>query len=254
MGRHAGTVAFVTGAAHGIGRAIVARLVAEGARVGFCDVDDAGGRAVADELGPAALFVPADVTDEDQIAAAVAAVSSRFGGVTVLVNNAGVNAHFELADLTVSEWDRFLAIDLRAAWLCAKFVIPGMRTAGGGAVVNVSSLHAKLTTRGMFPYAAAKAGLVGLTRSMAVELGPDGVRVNAVCPGWTRTGPVEAAFAATGDPDRAEREVAESCPLGRLAEPDEIAAVVAFAASAEATYMTGTELYVDGGLGARFAT
>jgi NAD(P)-dependent dehydrogenase (short-subunit alcohol dehydrogenase family) len=156
--------------------------------------------------------------------------------------------------MTEAEWDRFLAIDLKAAWLCARRVIPGMRASGGGAIVNVASIHAQMTRRGMFPYAAAKAGVVGLTRSLALELGPDAIRVNAVCPGFVRAGLVLERLERAADPVVAERRMLEQHPLGRIGEPDEIASVVAFLASDDASYVTGAAWPVDGGLSARFAT
>jgi NAD(P)-dependent dehydrogenase (short-subunit alcohol dehydrogenase family) len=155
--------------------------------------------------------------------------------------------------MTETEWDRFLDIDLKAAWLCARRAIPGMRDAGGGAIVNVASIHARLTRRGMFPYAAAKAGLVGLTRSMALELGRDGIRVNAVCPGFVRAGLVLERLEQAADRHEAERLMREQHPLGRIGEPEEIASVVAFLASDEASSVTGAAWTVDGGLSARFA-
>jgi NAD(P)-dependent dehydrogenase (short-subunit alcohol dehydrogenase family) len=143
-----------------------------------------------------------------------------------------------------------MALNLKAAWLCAREVLPGMLASGGGAIVNVASIHARLTARGYFPYGAAKAGLVGLTRSLALEVADRGVRVNAVSPGWTSTEPVAAALAS----DPAERErILGAHPLGRIAEPAEIAAVICFLASDAASFVTGAEWAVDGGFGARFA-
>jgi NAD(P)-dependent dehydrogenase (short-subunit alcohol dehydrogenase family) len=199
------------------------------------------------------LFVACDVADMTHVDDAFAQAEARIGTVTALVNNAGVNASFDPATMTEAEWDRFFDIDLKAAWLCARRSIPGMRDAGGGVIVNVASIHARLTRGGMFPYAAAKAGLLGLTRSMALELGRDGIRVNAVCPGFVRAGLVLERLAQAPDRHEAERLMREQHPLGRIGEPAEIASVVAFLASDDASYVTGAAWMVDGGLSARFA-
>jgi NAD(P)-dependent dehydrogenase (short-subunit alcohol dehydrogenase family) len=246
-------VAIVTGAANGIGAATTRRLHQEGARVALLDIDQPGGAALADRLGGGrALFVACDVTVEEQVAAAVAATVDHFGGVDVLVNNAGVNAYFDAETMTLLDWERFFALDLRACWLCSRHVLAQLRRRRGGVIVNVASIHARLTVRGMFPYAAAKSGVVGLTRSLALDYGREGIRVVAVSPGWTRTGLVEQALARQPDPRAAWAQALAIHPLGRIAEPEEIAAVVAFAASEEASFITGVDLAVDGGLSARF--
>jgi NAD(P)-dependent dehydrogenase (short-subunit alcohol dehydrogenase family) len=256
-GRLDGKVALVTGGAQGIGRAIVEKLAQEGARVGFLDLDEAGGAATANELGargPGVVFTRADVTREGEVKTAIEQVIRRHGGLDVLVNNAGVNAYFDATAMTEVEWDTVFAVDLKGAWLCSKHALPAMKRAGGGSIVNIASIHAMLTIAGMFPYAAAKAGLVGLTRSLALDCAPAGIRVNAVLPGWTRTRLVEEWFRRQPDPAEAERKVVAVHPLGRLATPMEVANLVAFVASDEASAITGAALAVDGGLSARFAT
>ena len=257
MGRLDGRIAIVTGGARGIGRAIVERCAAEGAQVTFCDLDSAGGEATVSALaasGPHVAFVRADITRETDVGRLVADVVRRHGGVDVLINNAGINAYFDAAAMTEAEWDSVFAVDLKGAWLCAKHVLSHMRQRRRGSIVNISSIHAQLTMAGMFPYAAAKSGLVGLTRSLALDCARDNIRVNAVLPGWTRTRLVEEWFAMQPDPAAAEQRILDVHPGGRIATPDEIASVVAFVASDDASAMTGASVAVDCGLGVRFAT
>ena len=164
-----------------------------------------------------------------------------------------MNANFDAVAMTEAEWDRFFAVDLKAAWLGAKHALPHMLAAGGGAIVNVSSIHGFATLDGFFPYAAAKSGLVGLTRSLALDYGPHGVRVNCVAPGFVRTRLVEESLDRDEDRAAAERAMVAGVALGRIGDPAEIARVVRFLASDEASYVTGASLLVDGGLTARRA-
>ena len=257
MTRLAQKIIVVTGGARGIGRAIVEKSMAEGATVALLDRDGAAGMATARELSapnrPVACVL-ADVTRESDVARAMAEVERAFGRVDVLVNNAGVNAYFDAAAMSEAEWDSVFAVDLKGAWLCAKHVLPGMRVRRAGSIVNIASIHATLTMAGMFPYAAAKSGLVGLTRSLALDCAPYGIRVNAVSPGWTRTNLVEEWFRQQPDPAAAEAGVMRAHPMGRIATPAEVANLVAFVASDEASAITGAALAVDCGLGVQFAT
>src|SRR3954471_5892368 len=234
------SVALVTGGTRGIGFATVRRLLEDGHRVCFCGRDADVGRAAEAELGPGARFVAADAGRERDVAALVEACTREFGPPGVLVNNAGVNVRADAAAMTEREWDAFFAIALKAAWLCAKHVLPRMLEAGEGAIVNVSSIHAVATLPGFFPYAAAKAGLAGLTRSLALDYGPHGIRVNCVCPGFTDTRLVRDGMAVSGDPDG--RAMVAGVALGRIASPEEIAATIAFLASDDASYVTGATL------------
>lgn len=245
----------VTGAAQGIGRAIAVRAAQEGARVCLLDIDETGGQDALTEvrdLGVRAMFTKADITDEDDVARAVAEAAETLGPVTVLVNNAGRNSYADPVRMTEAEWDAVFAVDLKGAWMMARAVLPAMIERRKGSIVNIASLHARLTTQGMFPYAACKSGLVGMTRSLALDMAPYGIRVNAVSPGYVRTRLVDEYFERAGDP-AVEQRVLDAHPLGRIGTPEEIASVVCFLASDDASYVTGAEWAVDGGLGARFA-
>jgi NAD(P)-dependent dehydrogenase (short-subunit alcohol dehydrogenase family) len=218
----------VTGAAQGIGQAICTRLLEEGATVVGFDLD-ASGPAPGTDDGRTATLLQADVSLSRDVDHALAQVLGQHGRVDVLVNNAGVNAHYDAATLTEADWDRFMAVDLKSAWLTSRRVLESMADGAGGSIVHISSIHARLTMPGMFPYAAAKAGLVGLTRSLAADYGPQGVRVNAVCPGWTRT---PLLLSGRDEPDAAQSRMLQR------------------AAAAHPLRRIGQELYVDGGLSA----
>lgn len=254
-GRLLGRVVVVTGGASGIGSAVVDIALREGARVAFFDIDADAGQARLRELTDAdapATFEQVDVTDETAVAAAFARTAEHHGPADVLVNNAGRNAYGDPVAMTSAEWDEVFSVDLKAAWLCAKYALPAMLARRAGSIVNVASLHARLTTAGMFPYAAAKSGLVGLTRSLALEVGPGGVRVNAVSPGYTRTRLV-VEYLANAVRGEDEADIMRAHALRRIAEPAEVAEVICFLASDAASFVTGSDWSVDGGLGARFA-
>jgi NAD(P)-dependent dehydrogenase (short-subunit alcohol dehydrogenase family) len=221
----------------------------------FCGRDEVVGRQTAGELEEHGdvVFQPADVASEQDVATLVRTCVDRFGPPTILVNNAGVNANYDAVEMAEDEWDRFFAIDLKAAWLAAKHVLPHMKRAGRGSILNVSSLHGFATLDGFFPYAAAKSGLVGLTRSLALDYGPHGIRVNVVAPGFVRTRLVQESIDRADDRRGAENAMVRGVALGRIGDPHEVASVVRFLASDEASYVTGASLLVDGGLTARRA-
>lgn len=243
--RLANKVAIVTGGSRGIGRAIVEKFEREGATVVSFDV-------AADSAASHSECV--DVTHEADVKSAVERVLARYGTVDILINNAGVNAYFDAVEMTEQQWDDVFAVDLKGAWLCAKHVLPAMKTAQRGTIVNIASIHATLTIAGMFPYAAAKSGLVGLTRSLALDYAGTNIRVNAVLPGWTRTRLVEEWFSLQPDPAAAEASVMNAHPMKRIASTAEVANLVAFVASDEASAITGASLAVDCGLGIQFST
>ncbi|SDD21801.1 NAD(P)-dependent dehydrogenase, short-chain alcohol dehydrogenase family [Geodermatophilus telluris] len=248
-------VVLVTGGAQGIGAAVVEAAVGQGAAVSFCDLTAEAGEKLAARLtgeGHRVFFQPADVTDADSVAAWVAAAEAELGLPTALVNNAGRNAYFDPVAMSEQDWDDVFGVDLKGAWLCSRAVLPAMSAAGRGSIVNIASLHARLTQRGMFPYAAAKSGLVGLTRSLALEVAEKGIRVNALSPGYIRTALAEEYFAERRGLGEEERVLGVQ-PLGRIGTPAEVAQVACFLASDAASFVTGADWAVDGGFGVRFA-
>lgn len=248
MRRFSGQVALVTGGASGIGAAAARRLAAEGARVVIVDQHlDAAQRAAA-AIGEAALAVKADVRREDEVGHAVQAAVACFGRLDVAVNAAGYGAAAELVDLTLAQWQGVLDVDLNGVFLATKHAARQLlRQGGGGAIVNIASTNAVQPGEGMAAYCVAKAGVVMLTRVAGLELAPHGVRVNAVGPGLTRT-PLTARFL---DDPGLSRHWLDNIPAGRAADADEIAALVAWLASAEAAYMSGETVYMDGSFSAR---
>jgi NAD(P)-dependent dehydrogenase (short-subunit alcohol dehydrogenase family) len=249
-----GKSVLVTGAARGIGAAIAEAVVEDGGAVALLDIDPAGIETAARlaELG-SAYFFPCDVRSRGEVDRAVADAELALGGFDGLVNNAGVNAYFDAVAMTEEDWDSVFAVDLKAAWMLAKAVLPQL-IQRRGAIVNISSIQARLTLRGFFPYAAAKAGLEGLTRSLALDYAPAGVRVNAVAPGYTDTYLVQEWLSLQDDPAATMESVLANIPLGRMATPREIGNVVAFLLSDRASAITGATVAVDCGTGVRFAT
>lgn len=247
MKRFEGKVAIVTGGAQGIGRGIARRLAAEGASVVIADIDVTRGQQTAAEIagdGGSAVFIEANVTHEQDVNRLVAGAVDRFGRLDLLVNNAGASPRRPFVDLTLSDWRALIDLNLSSMFLCAKAALPHLRQNQGASVVNIASLHAFLTVPGLSAYAAAKGGVVALTRSMAIEFAPE-VRVNAVAPGVIET---EAWFSAVQDVEAARQHRLKFHPVGRLGQPEDIAAAVTFLASEDASFITGVTLPVDGGL------
>ncbi|MEP6811592.1 MAG: SDR family oxidoreductase [Actinomycetota bacterium] len=248
----AGKSVLVTGAARGIGAGIAEAVVAAGGAVALLDIDPAGVETAAGLDGDAHFF-PCDVRSLAEVERAVGEAEQALGGLDGLVNNAGVNAYFDAVAMTEDEWDSVFAVDLKAAWMLAKAALPGLIDRRG-AIVNISSIQARLTLHGFFPYAAAKSGLEGLTRSLALDYAASGVRVNAVAPGYTDTRLVQEWLGLQDDPEGTLQNVLTNIPLGRMAAPREIGNAVVFLLSEEASAITGETLAVDCGTGARFAT
>jgi len=237
-------VAVVTGAAQGIGHACVRRFASEGAKVVLADLDQAAGSALATSI-PGALFVMADVSRRADVEGLVARALERHGRIDVLVNNAGITHACEFLDLAEEDFDRVLAVNLKSMFLCGQAVARTMVKHGvRGAIVNMSSANAVLAIPNQVPYGVSKGGVNQLTKVMAVALAPHGIRVNGIGPGTILT---ELAKKAVLTDDAARRRILSRTPLGRCGEPEEIAAVAAFLASDDASYLTGQTIYPDGG-------
>lgn len=245
--RLAGKVAVVTGAGQGIGEAVARAFVREGAKVVVAELNEETGRAVAESLGDAGIFVRTDVADPASVAAMAEEAAAAFGPVTVLVNNAGVNVAHEPLEMPESEWRRCFAVDLEGAWHCARAVLPGMLQAGGGSIVNIASTHSFSIIPRFFPYPVAKHALLGLTRALAIEYAARGVRVNAVAPGYVHTPIAEAWWATFPDPEAERRRAERLHPPGRIGRPEEVAMTALFLASDEAPFINAECLVIDGG-------
>ena len=243
MGRLDGKVALVTGGARGMGKSHVRKFVAEGARVIFGDVLD--GSHVASTLDNC-FFVPHDVTRESDWQAAVGLALERFGRLDILVNNAGILAHQTIADMSEAEFRRVIDVNLIGTWLGVKAVIGPMRQAGGGSIVNISSIEGFTGAAGLSAYSASKFGVRGVTRTAAQELGQHGIRVNSVHPGGVMTRMALSAAGSFTSLDPAE--FLKSMPIPRMGEPAEISNLVLFLASDESSYCTGAEFVADGGM------
>lgn len=241
--RLSGKRALITGGTRGIGKAIVASFIAQGAQVATT------GRAEhADHLPTAAHYIRADSADSAQITHAVKKTMDAFGGIDVLVNNAGVEIEKPLEHTTEEEWDYLMAVNVKAVYLYAKQVIPRMRAAGGGAIINLGSISAVMADAGLAAYNTSKAAVLGLTRSIAVEHGMDGIRCNAICPGWIDTAMLTQTFAQAKNPDAARTAINAMHPLRRLGQPEDVAAMALWLASDESSFASGQTFTVDGGL------
>jgi NAD(P)-dependent dehydrogenase (short-subunit alcohol dehydrogenase family) len=246
-------VAIVTGASKGIGWGVATVLAQEGASVVVVSRGAKTGEPIAEEIrskGGDAIFITCDVSNEEQVKVMVQKTLSAYEKIDILVNNAGIGTYKSVLETTSEEWDRCLAINLKGMFLCSKYVIPHMQTVGKGVILNMSSVHSHATVGGVAPYAASKGGITALTRNMAIDYGPT-IRVNTISPGWVLTPLIEDIFNSYDNPSEQKHSVEQRQVMKRIGSPEDIGYAAAFLASDEASFITGTELFVDGGLTAQ---
>jgi NAD(P)-dependent dehydrogenase (short-subunit alcohol dehydrogenase family) len=251
-GRLDGRVAVVTGGCSGIGLATVRRFAAEGARVVVADLDDERGEPVAKEAN--GLFVPCDVTDAEQVEALFRTAKQRYGSVDVAFNNAGISPPEDdsILDTGIDAWRRVQEVNLTSVYLCCKAVLPYMVEQGRGSIINTASFVAVMgAATSQISYTASKGGVLAMSRELGVQFARSGVRVNALCPGPVNTPLLRELFAS--DPERAARRLVH-IPLGRFAEPEEIAGAVLFLASDDSSFITASQFLVDGGISGAYVT
>ncbi|OLZ58850.1 3-oxoacyl-ACP reductase [Amycolatopsis keratiniphila] len=250
--RFEGRVAVITGGSSGIGLATARRLASEGAKVVIGDISAETGKAAADEVG--GLFVQADVTDAEQVEALFQTTVDTFGSVDVAFNNAGISPPEDDSILTtgIDAWEKVQKVNLTSVYLCCKAVLPHMRRQGKGSIINTASFVAVMgAATSQISYTASKGGVLAMSRELGVQFARENIRVNALCPGPVNTPLLKELFAK--DPERAARRLVH-VPVGRFAEPEEIAAAVAFLASDDASFITASQFLVDGGISGAYVT
>ncbi|BEP12133.1 3-oxoacyl-ACP reductase [Acidothermaceae bacterium B102] len=251
-GRLDGRVAVITGAASGIGLETARRFASEGAHVVVADLADGSGEAAAAEVG--GIYVHTDVTDEDAVQAMYAAAVAHYGGLDICFNNAGISPPDDdsILETGIDAWRRVQEVNLTSVYLCCKYGIPHLLERGKGSIINTASFVALMgAATSQISYTASKGGVLAMTRELGVQFARQGVRVNALCPGPVNTPLLQELFAK--DPERAARRLIH-LPMGRFAEPTEIAAAVAFLASDDSSYITASQFLVDGGLTGAYVT
>ena len=255
MNRLESRIAVVTGGSVGLGRAIALRMAGEGAAVAILDMQDADGEALVAELGGLGLtaaYWHCDVSKEAEVKATLDAVVQRFGRLDILVNNAGVaGVNKPTHEVTEAEWDWVQAINVKGVFFCTKHAIPHLKTVGGGAIINLSSIYGLVGAPDVPPYHASKGAVRLMTKTDALIYAPDRIRVNSIHPGFIWTPMVEAHLAGEANPAESRKAVGALHPLGHMGEPDDIAWGAVYLASEEAKFVTGAELVIDGGYTAR---
>jgi NAD(P)-dependent dehydrogenase (short-subunit alcohol dehydrogenase family) len=254
--RFEGKVALVTGAGVGIGRAVTYLLASEGASVVVVDRDRATATETAKDVsatGASALPIEADVTSPEQVAAAFERVAAELGGLDVLVNNAGVVRYGTVPEFSIEDWDLVMDTNVKGTFLTIKHAVPLMRARGGGAIVNTASAQAYASQENVAAYSASKGAIVAMTRTLALDHARDGIRVNCICPGSVETPMLRygAEYFEDGDPAVTMQSWGRLHPIGRLIQPDEVASLIAFLVSDDASAITGAPYLVDGGLTAK---
>jgi NAD(P)-dependent dehydrogenase (short-subunit alcohol dehydrogenase family) len=251
-GRLQDKVAVITGAGSGIGLASARRFVSEGAKVVCVDIDELAGKAAADDVG--GIFVHADVTSDADVQAMYATAVETFGGLDIAFNNAGISPPDDDSILTteIDAWRRVQEVNLTSVYLCCKYAIPHMQARGGGSIINTASFVAVMgSATSQISYTASKGGVLAMSRELGVQFARERIRVNALCPGPVNTPLLQELFAK--DPERAARRLVH-IPVGRFAEPEEIAAAVAFLASDDSSFITASSFLVDGGISGAYVT
>jgi len=254
MKKFAGKKVFISGGATGIGRAAAFLFARQGAVVTIFDWDVDNGEKCIQEIlaaGGNGIFLSGNLIYPDEVEKAVEQSLNAFGGIDILINNAGVESSYSVHEMPVEEWDRVMAVNLRGMYLMAKAVIPIMKKSGGGAIVNTASISGLVGWPLSAAYCASKGGVIQLTKQMAVDYARDNIRVNCVAPGTTLTPLIERLFQQESDPEQAKQQIARMHPLGRFARPEEIAQAILFLASEDASFITGAVLPVDGGYTAK---
>lgn len=246
-GRLEGKRIILTGGATGIGRAAVHAFVAEGARVAFADINDKAAAAVAAEAGASARFIRCDVSQESEVEALFREGVAFLGGLDVLVNNAGTILFQPISQFTVETWDRILAINVRAHFITMKTALPHLKQAGGGSIINTSSLAGLRGAPGGTAYSASKGAVNALTSAAAMEFAPDKIRVNAICPGWIDTPFNDQAVEFMGGKKVQEEIIRTFTPLGRQGSAEEVAALMVYLASDESAFVTAQAISINGG-------
>lgn len=246
-----GKTAIVTGSGNGIGRAIAVRFAAEGAKITVAEIEEDAGQATVEmiqQAGGQAIFSHTDTTDSDAIKATIAATKHAHGEVDILVNNAAAFVFGKIEDVTHDDWSKVFGVNVVGYANCVREVLPSMRSQNGGAIVNIASVSSYIAQPEFIPYNASKGAVAQLTRCLALDLAPDNIRVNAICPGSIRTRATDRHIASLGlDPEESYEDFGADSPMNRMGKPSEIASGALFLASDEASFMTGAHIVIDGG-------
>ena len=243
-------IALVTGAGQGIGEAIARAFAQEGADIIIAEHNEKTGQAVAQSIsntGRRAIFIKTDVADPNACEATVRKAIDLFGRIDILVNNAGINVFHEPLEMTEADWRRCFSVDLEGVWHCTKAVLPGMRARHYGVIVNIASVHSFAIIPNTFPYPVAKHGLLGLTRALGIQYAAEGIRVNAISPGYIETQIALDYWNTFADPDAERLRTYNMHPPKRIGKPEEVAMTAVFLASDEAPFINATAIVIDGG-------